>query len=307
MPTPPPIEPEPMEPNSPAPRCLPLRDLLGEWEETAAKLHEAKKTGVPIGPVSGFPTLDRELCGAFLPGLHVIHGEPGAGKTAFALQTACDCRAAAVFVSCEMGALELLRRITARVTGTYLGRFKTGELSPAESLALAKRACEETPSLLLVDATDAPAAASHIEAAAAAWKERTESEHALIVVDSIHSWAESVCHEAEEYSAVNASLLALRRIAKRLNCPVLGIAERNRASMTKGGLSASSSSRKFEFGPETVLGLGRARDKSGEPKPEAAGWIPVDLVIEKNRNGAKGRTAKLEFHGAQQEFRERRA
>ena len=43
-------------------------------------------------------------------------------------------------ISCEMALLELLRRHTARTTGTYLGRLKSGELAPQEAVLLARRA-----------------------------------------------------------------------------------------------------------------------------------------------------------------------
>jgi len=68
-----------------------------------------------------------------------MHGQPGTGKTAFALQVAAQCGFPCLYVTCEMAPLELLRRHTARVTRTYLNRFKSGELSPRESLELARR------------------------------------------------------------------------------------------------------------------------------------------------------------------------
>ena len=85
-------------------RLYPLSDLLGEWAADAEAAHEAHATGTPRGPVTGFPTLDHELGGYLVPGLHVLAGEPGKGKTALALQIAATCGAPALFVTTRNGA-----------------------------------------------------------------------------------------------------------------------------------------------------------------------------------------------------------
>src|SRR5918996_1264990 len=88
-------------------------------------------------PVTRIPQLDDVLGGALQPGVHVVHASPGAGKTALALQIAATCGFPALFVTCEMAPLELLRRITARVTETLLGRLKSGEYDPTRVVKLA--------------------------------------------------------------------------------------------------------------------------------------------------------------------------
>jgi hypothetical protein len=95
-----------------------------------------------------------------------------------------------MFVSCEMGRLELFRRHVARVTNTYLGRLKSGELPPADSVALAQRGAAAAPLLAIADATTAPALATWLRGAAEA--SRGNSDHLLIVIDSLHSWADGI-------------------------------------------------------------------------------------------------------------------
>ncbi len=106
-------------PDPSAPRLTRFADLLGELEADDAAAHEAYTSGTPPGPVTGLAELDRELGGALAPGTHVLHAGPGAGKTALAVQITSTCGFPALFVSCEMSALELLRRHTARVTWTH--------------------------------------------------------------------------------------------------------------------------------------------------------------------------------------------
>jgi len=228
----------------------------------------------------------------------VLHAGPGVGKTAFALQVAALSSFPALYLSAEMGALELFRRITVRVTSTFLGRLRSGELEPAASLALARRAAASAPLLTLADATQAWAPPEWIMQTAQLVQ--ADASHLLLVVDSVHSWAEFEPDGAAEYDALNAGLAALRRIARTLTCLIVAIAERNRPSMKEGGLSASAGSRKFEYGGESVLSLSRDKEAAGD----AAGDVAVTMMIEKNRNGAPGKKIKLLFNGALQRFRE---
>jgi replicative DNA helicase len=279
-----------------APRLTRLADLLDDWQAYAESAHDAYTNGTPRGAVTGFATLDRELGGALEPGVHVVLGAPGTGKSAFVLQAAAEAGCPALLVTCEMSPLELLRRHTARVTGTYLGRLKTGELSPAGSLALVKQAITAAPNLYLADATTAFARPDWIDERAQ--EIRGNGPHVLVVIDSVHSWAEKGPSGFSEYDLLNAALAELRGMADELAAPILVVSERNRMSMTKGGLSSGAGSRKIEYGGSTVLDLQRDKDDV----LNAAGEVSVTLRIEKNRNGAAGKTVKLCFIGALQRF-----
>lgn len=283
---------------NPLPSLSRLGDLFSEWEADAAARHEAYRTGTPPGPVTGLAKIDRELGGALPPGLHIVHARPGAGKTAFCLQAAAECGCPAVVASFEMGRLELSRRITARVTGTYLGRLKSGELTPTASLALFQRAAAACPDLWLLDATRAYLSATALKERAEA--ARGDSKHLLLVVDSLHSWADGGQGEASEYDTLNAHLAKLRALANGLNCAVLAVAERNRLAMKDGGLSAGAGTRKLEYGAESVWDLKR----DPEEKEDAEGEVPVTLIFAKNRNGAAGKPVELRFCGRLQRFRE---
>jgi len=280
------------------PRLTRLGDLLDDWQAHAEAAHDAYANGAPLGAVTGVRTLDRELGGALEPGVHVVLGSPGTGKSAFVLQAAASAGCPALLVTCEMSPLELLRRHTARITGTYLGRLKSGELSPSGSLELAKQAIAAAPDLVLADATQAYA--SHAWIAKQAAMVRGDSPHVLVIVDSIHSWAEQAPGNFAEYDVLNESLAALRTVASKLQAPVLAVSERNRAGMAKGGLSSGAGSRKIEYGGSTVLDLQR----DGDGGADAAGEVRINLKIEKNRNGAAGKTIALRFNGALQKFSE---
>jgi replicative DNA helicase len=283
----------------PTPRLSRLGDLLGELEHTATLAHDAHTTGRPRGPVTTFGMLDRELGGSLEPGLHIVHGQPGAGKTAFALQVAATCSFPALYLTCEMSPVELLRRLTARVTDTYLGRLRSGELSPTTVVSYARQAAAASPDLYVADGTMAFADPMWIRQAALVARGEDDAP-LLVVVDSLHSWIEGAPENLAEYEALNAGLAVLRSLAGGLNCPVLAVAERNRVSMKGGGLTAGAGTRKIEYGSSSVLDLARDPDKP----TDAAGEADVTLTLAKNRNGAAGKKVALKFHGALQRFRE---
>ncbi len=135
------------------PQAVALSDLLHAWNQEAEAAHAAFTSGTPRGPVTGFKSLDQALSGFLAPGLHIIHANAGCGKSALCLQIAATCGAAALYVSAEMSALELFRRVIARTTSTFLGRLKTGEYPPDQALRLAQRAAREVPWLFFADAS----------------------------------------------------------------------------------------------------------------------------------------------------------
>ena len=286
-----------MEANeTPAP-VYPLAALLGELESDAAKRAESYAAGTARGPLTGLPSLDRLTGGCLEPGLHVLHGNAGTGKTAFALNIAARCGCPSVFVSAEMGRLELLRRLMARETGTYLGKLKSGELSPGTMRDLAIKTARAAPLLALMDATTAPAPAEHITATAR--RLRDDSEEArqapglLIVVDSAHAWSSALSdlRGVDEYERLNETIERLRLMAASLGAAVLMIAERTKAS-SAGGMNAGAGTRGFAYKAETVLELDRADDKDPRPGP-----YTVVLRVTKNRHGSCGRV-DLTFDGA---------
>lgn len=120
-------EPQDSVNNAPPPLAplLPLAAIVEDLAADAAARRLAKTEGRPLGPVTGFSKLDSMLSGSLMPGLHILHGKPGSTKSAFALTIATQCQVPALFVSCEMGAVELLRRLIARHTAEYVNDFET--------------------------------------------------------------------------------------------------------------------------------------------------------------------------------------
>ncbi len=302
------LEPIPAPPSVAA--VYPLDSLRAMWAAEAEAAHEAAGTGTPRGPVTGFPTIDKYLGGYLTPGIHALHGEPGSGKTNFALQVASRCQFPALFVSTEMSPLVLMRRIVARTTSTFLSHLDGGEFTAEHSLALFDKAAETYPQLALVDATREHIIAEQIREVAEAWRDLHKASQVLIVIDSLHTWAgRGALSGATEYEALNDALADLLRLAHSLHSPVLVVAERNRIAMGSTGQSAAKGSAKIEYSAETIMSLNRSIPKGeGPPKSkwqeDAAGEYHVYVDLAKNRNGGTGHNVNLRFHGATASLRE---
>ena len=281
-------------------------DLLGNVTEYAEAANMAHRTGTPRGPVTCIPSLTRALGGCLEVGTHVVLGAPGAGKTAFVMQTAAQCGFPSLFVTCEMSPRELLFRHTARVlhdqdprTRVTLSKLKSGSLSPEQVLDYVRQGIRAAPKLCLVDATrDAVSPSTIAELGSLA---RGDEKHLLIVIDSLHSWVSAYAEGLTEYEALGAGILALNRIAAELRCPVLYISERNRAHMKNGGQSSGAGNRKIEYGCEAELDMGLDPDNDAQ-KPDENGFVSYPMIVRKNRHGGRGREVQVKFLGPFQKF-----
>jgi replicative DNA helicase len=283
-----------------------LAGLLADFVADAEAAARARESGKPRGAITNLHSLDDALGGYLAPGVHILQAAPGAGKTAFALQIASDCAYPCLYVTSEMGLLELFRRLVARQTKTYLGRLKSGELSGDESKRLALRTIENLPCLAFMDATQLYAAPLHLKDAAELLREQFKSEHILIVLDSLQNWAKSARRVAgelsntSEYDLITAGLDAISGVGAKLQCPIIAVSHRNRAgNRSDGGLHAGKGSGDLEYGSETVIDLTR-KDET----PNSDGETNVKATIHKNRHGIPGISFDFAFSGRLQNFRE---
>lgn len=264
-------------------------DLVDDLLQDADAQAQAYAEGRGTAPATPSPLLSAELDGGFPVGLTVLHGAPGVGKTAFALQCACEAGCPALFVTTEIPPKLLLLRITARVVGKHwkeLRRMRRQELEP-----LLRRAVEAVRWLLFADFTryvpkEELWDTMHRYAQAIRAYRRAGQVHPapyrLMVVDSVHTLVRMANVEATEYDALTVGLTALDAIAKQHGFAILGVAERSRGAMRTGGQSAGAGHRLFEYVSEVVLGLDTPEDRERN-LPD--GRRRVLLSIHKNRWG----------------------
>lgn len=283
-------------------RLLRLRDILDETVALAAQRHDAYNTGEALGPrVVLSPKLSREICGHFPIGVSVLHGPPGSAKTALANQLAAEAGCPALIVTCEMSPVVLLQRQTARVTRTHISKFSTGELTPELCRSLVTQTIATMPNLALLDCTGAPVSMSFLREAAIAT--RGESDHLLVVVDSMHSFVRrsgAAREGIDDRVSTNQAIDALQCLAADAKCAVLIIAEQNRASQGSDRQEAAADTRVFEYAAELIIALSRDRSI----REDVNGEFPVTATLAKNRNGSPGTVIDLRFSGRFMTFRE---
>lgn len=290
-----------------APPVVLLDELIGALMADTEAAAAARASGIPRGPVTGLQKLDGLLGGYLAPGLHVLQGGPGAGKTALALQIASRCYYPCLYVTSEMPLLELFRRLVARETQTYLNKLKTGELGAKETQRLALQTVERLPRFAFMDGTHAHAEPSLIYDAADGLRVKADATTILVVIDSLQMWAlgarssDQQLSAATEYDLINSGLDAAAVIASRLACPVLMISHRNRAGQKDGGLHSSKGSGSIEYLAESLIDLSTKRD---QPQPDKNSEIEITLSIHKNRHGVAGTNISLLYSGGLQTFRE---
>jgi len=205
-------------------------DLLRQVKEQAEKA--ALQKGI-IGLQTGIYALDKLHGGRQDGHFIVMAGRPAMGKTSKALCEALHMAmngAKVLFVSLEMGAVELMQRALSVQTGIELHHFRTGQLDPeqwdrvnAVSGQIAKTG------LHIVDDLHTIAA---IRSEARRMKERDGLD--IIFVDYIQLVSHTLSGRSRENEVSEVSR-SFKLMARSLSVPVVALSQLSRAVETRGG------------------------------------------------------------------------
>jgi replicative DNA helicase len=99
---------------------------------------------------------------------------------------------------------------------------------------------------------------------------------------------------------VDLHVSALRRLARKIDSPVLAISAENRAGYRAKGLDVFKESGGIEYSADVAMVL--TLDKKNDPG-RSGEYRTMDLNIIKNRNGERG-VVKLKFYPKRAEFAE---
>jgi replicative DNA helicase len=268
-------------------QVMALPDLFPEMLRDIRARHQAVKEHgkATVGLPTGITRLDN-LLGGLQPGLHLLAAEPGMGKTMFALQVAAHVAQEGVpvlFVSFEESLPRLALKAVCSRVGLEAKRFTDGYEDP-ETLAWAMQQYGPALAKLYLIEGTARLSVAQVKAKALQVMHRSGTKRCLIIVDYLQRWAASRRDFADFRHVVSGLVSDLRELALRLDSPIVVISSQNRLGQGSAKLVSLKESGDIEYSADTALFLVEAEKRTATPPARA-----VDLVIEKNRYGDKGK------------------
>jgi hypothetical protein len=226
----------------------------------------------------------------------LLHGKPGAAKTAAATTLALTCNVPVVIVETEMRPIRMLERMAAAHSATYISDFLDGTLSVDQIADLMAETAAAYPLVGFVDGINSPVTASEIADITDKWRNEHQADTALGIVDSLQSWALQSLGSVvrDEYERTNAAITQIVQASARAF--FLIISERANAGSQASDAHGKGSGR-TGYANELAIGL----DVTG-PYDKMTGFTPINATIAKNRWGRQGVTIPLWFHGRTQRF-----
>ncbi len=265
---------------------VPAGDAIGLVIERAELAAQRGSSGV-VGLATGHRDLDRLLMGLDPGSLGVVGARPSMGKTSFAAGVASwnvlrD--VPSLFVSCEMGAVEIGVRLVGQVSDLGSEALKTGRLSPSqwERLRRMKDAFASAP-LEIMDAGAPTPAAIRLRARAMQAKRGL----GLVVVDYLGLLTPPAKRDRNDLE-VGDTAKALKALARDLGCVVVLLSQLNRSCESRADkrpvLSDLRDSGNIEEHADVVMFL--YRDEVYNPASPDRGT--AEVIVAKNRNGPTG-------------------
>jgi replicative DNA helicase len=278
------------------------------FDDLILKLDDCFQSGIGFQWAAfGLPQLDGGLGEALMQPdtITIVGGTPGGGKTAFAIQVAranAEAGLGVIFMSLEMSALSLSKRVMTQLSGVNHQKLRTGKNLYQKDLSAISKAraahAEMLERIIIMDA----AGWSGMRAAEAAKDGAVQfgsrgTKLGLVIIDYVQLLTgEGNTREL----VVSSSMDWLRKISKDLQVPVLALAQVNRSQSNRPDRTPQSSdlreSGKIEAAADTILFVHRPYlyDHSA-PQDHA------ELIFRKVRDGETG-TVTVRFIGDQTRF-----
>ena len=263
-----------------------IRDVVAKAMDRIAARSESRH---PVtGVASGIYELD-DLTGGFQPEqLIILAARPSMGKTALALnfcdRAAADSKIPALFVSLEMGAMELAERLLCSRSKVDGHKLRTGQgLGTREMTMLGKGYDEIRAAPLFID--DTPSR-NMLQITANARRLKMRQNLGLILVDYIQLIDSEESRDSRQEQIAKISR-RLKTLARELEVPVIALSQLNRAVENREDrrprMADLRESGAIEQDADLVLLLHRPDYYDPNDRPGIS-----ELIVAKNRNGATG-------------------
>ena len=269
-----------------------LKDVVIKAMDRIIARSESKHPITGVG--TGFYELDDMTGGFQQEQLIIVAARPSMGKTAFALNicdhAAVDLKTTALFVSLEMGQLELAERLICARSRVDGHKLRTGQNMGTREISQLSKGYEEFRSAsLFID--DTPSR-NMLQITANARRLKMRANLGMIMVDYIQlvDSEESRDSRQEQIAKISRRLKAL---ARELKVPVVALSQLNRAVENREDrrprMADLRESGAIEQDADMVLLLHRPDYYDPNDQPGIA-----ELIVAKNRNGATG-SIKMTF------------
>jgi replicative DNA helicase len=284
---------------------IPTTDLLAAIVADAqARAERRATTGDSImGLPTGFGRLD-DLLNGLEPGLLILAGRPGMGKTTLANLIAANVAATGVpvlYVSYENSRDNLILKHLCRLSGISETQVRRGLADPVVLGVQARSFGAKAATLYYTEAT-AGTTVDTIRAQGRQLRQRHNSDTMLVIVDYLQKMAPTAGFDGLREN-VGAIAAQLRDLSRDLKAPVLALASLNRAGYEEGKTPSMANLKEIgdiEYGADVVMLLSEGK---GDGPPMGNGR-PVTLRIAKNRGGEAGTDVALVFRPSTGDFRE---
>lgn len=269
-----------------------LREVVNTAMERIAMRAEQKHP--TTGVATGYFELD-DITGGLQPGnLVILAARPSMGKTAFALNmcehAAVTLKTSILFVSLEMGQLELAERLLCSRSRVDGHKLRTGQGLGSREIAMLGKGFDElrqTP--IFID--DTPSR-NMLQITANARRLKLRQSIGMIVLDYIQLVDSEESRDSRQEQIAKISR-RLKGLARELEVPVVALSQLNRAVENREDrrprMADLRESGAIEQDADLVLLLHRPEYYDINDQPGIA-----ELIIAKNRAGATG-TVKLTF------------
>jgi len=282
-----------------------LSELTDATYDRYVQLHEAEDGSPLYGVNTGFPKLDDKLAGLRAGDFVVIAARPSMGKTALALDIACNAAAeqkknVAVF-SLEMTKEQIMDRLVSGYLGIETWKLRKGKLTDEEFDALGNAMDRIAQHKIALD-DDADMRLLTLRSKAR--RHQMEEGIDLLIVDYLQL-IETTSKAAQENRTQQVTEISksLKKLARELQVPVIALSQLSRSCESRNPpipiLADLRDSGSIEQDADMVLMLYR----EGYYHADCEHPNQTDVYVRKNRNGPTG-IVELRFNAQQMTFEE---
>lgn len=269
------------------------------------KNRQISESGEPSGVLSGIRGLDATLNGLQAGELHILAARPSMGKTALSLQIARNAiinEQHIAFVSLEMSALQLTKRLLAQESGINTKKLGQQVFSQLEDVVRLSSGIINTRFHIVEDSDLGPN-----ELKNKLRQLKRDHDIKLIVLDYLQLLSGG-SNKGNREGVISEFSRATKTIAKELDVPAVVLSQLNRSVESRGGmkipmLSDLRESGAIEQDADVVAFLWRPKyyDIDTNSEGDHVSHDYAEIIIAKNRNGALGKVA-TSFHESTTRF-----